>query len=267
MQGEPPITVPPLVSKKLRSAPGHVDQDILVSILVVVRRRTASHHVFLGERLAQFQSDLLEDAVTPVTEHEVALAVRRDTIKKMDVVDDVPVAHEQIQVAVVVVVGKEGAEAYKIERGLGDATVVGNVGENTVGVTPIKGVVLEVQMDRDDVQPTIAIVIGEVGAHSRLRLPILAIPDPREKRHVLELSLPVVLKEKVPHGVVGHVNIRISVVVIIAPDDSQTLAIVGHMDARLLSDVGEGSISVVTKQDARLHVIDIGMTIGLQILG
>jgi hypothetical protein len=100
-----------------------------------------------------------------------------------------------------------------------------------------------------------------------LRLPVLSIADPRFERDVGEAAAAVVAVEEIPHGVVGHVDVEIAVVVVVAPNDAQALPFLGVVDARSLRHVGKRPVALVVEEQVRHGQINMRVAVSANVPG
>ena len=216
-------------------------------------------------RAARRGGHRLED-FTGVPEQLCGLFVGLVRLQLGDVRVDVAVGREDVEPAVEVVVEEEGAE---LERPLArpfEAGRAGLVGEQEA---------LLVDEHQEGVR-----LVGEVGDEHRLlaRL-VLADIDPHcpargrqsvgdVRLHSLLLEPPPalavgdVVEQEVPHGVVGHEQVRPAVAVGVEQDHAERLADrpllgvrvrplgLGHPDARRLAHVFKGAVALVAVQAA-----------------
>src|SRR5579884_4216108 len=84
---------------------------------------------------------------------------------------------------------------------------------------------LVIQSDKDDVWPTIVIVVAKVEAHSRNECPIFSQRHPSLKGNFLEFASQV-MKEKIIFGIIGHKKIRTAIVIIICHTNAHPFAYV-----------------------------------------
>ena len=88
-------------------------------------------------------------------------------------------------------------------------------------------------------------VVAYSDAHVGLRGPVGAERDAGRKSNVGEFAVTVALVQVTGLAVVADQKIELAVVVEVAPDCSQAIAMFGVTDAGTFRDVGEGSVMVV----------------------
>ena len=96
---------------------------------------------------------------------------------------------------------------------------------------------LELVIGHDEIETAVSVVVGELGAHTGARLAVAAHRDTRRQRHFAEAPLPLVVKQKVRHRIVGDEHIRQPVIVVIADGDAKTVADNFAMPASALTSV------------------------------
>jgi hypothetical protein len=95
----------------------------------------------------------------------------------------------------------------------------------------------------------VAIDVSHIGAHPGQRPALGAHRDSGPKTNLFENSLPLVMEKKVGYGIIGDVDIRQSVVIVVPKDDTESVA-VRAVNIGLFRDIGKGTIAVVVIQDA-----------------
>ena len=166
------------------------------------------------------------------------------------VVDDVAVDDRQIQVAVVVEVEERDAEADERQRGRPEAALHRGVGEDAAAVVAEQAVRLELVVGHDEIEPSVAVVVGELGAHAGARLAVARHRDARREADLGEAAAALVVEEEVRHRVVGHEHVGQPVVVVVADGHAEAVADV-RGDAGGGADVGEDALAVVAVEHAR----------------
>ena len=81
-----------------------------------------------------------------------------------------PLARNEIDEAVVVVVEELQSPAAQQPRRLRDAVRIGDVGEELVAVVPVEREHLLIDVGDEQVLPAVAVDVGGVDAHARARL-------------------------------------------------------------------------------------------------
>src|SRR5687767_7936194 len=123
---------------------------------------------------------------------------------------------------------------------------------------------LLVQIRDNDIEQSIAIHVGHIRSHSSQRPSFGADRGAGPKANFVENPLALVVKQEVGDGVIGNVNVRPSIVVIVSEDNAEAVS-VSSIDAGLLADVRERAVGVVTVQDVGKTLVDVGMTVGANV--
>ena len=133
-----------------------------------------------------------------------------------------PIGDEKVEVSIVVVIEKAGAEADIEVTFFTEMCFVNHVRKRPIAVVPIKGIGLMREVGNEEIQKPIAIVIPCINAHARLCHAVKAISAARGQRDVCERAIPIVVKEVVWGIIVGDVEVWMAIIVEIGSDDAQT---------------------------------------------
>ena len=125
--------------------------------------------------------------------------------------------------------------------------------------------VFEVEVGHEDVEEPVVVEITPVGSHAGLGLAICAEGDAAEQAVLDEPAVPVVAVQEVPRRVVGHVGVGVAIVVVVAEDDAEPLAVERVRHASLCGDVRECAVAGVQEQGVLGGVVDVGVAIGAQV--
>src|SRR5205823_3168160 len=118
-----------------------------------------------------------------------------------------------------------------------------------IGELPIMVVVKEVvgvirKIGFHDVGPSIAIIVGCIKAHTGLFAAIRAVCNASRCADFGEPAFAVVVVQLAGSGIVSHIKIEATVLVIIKPQNAE--AVVGvWIDVQFLGDVGKSSVTIV----------------------
>ena len=198
-----------------------------------------------GEAWPRLTSDLGESSAAGVSEQQLALRFGGAWPDVAGTVHDVAVDDAEIEIAVVVVVEEDGAEADVGQRRRADAARKRHVLEQPLAEISKERVRFEFVIRHDEIQVAVTVVVAEVGAHACPRHPVAGHRDARRAVPTsAEVAAALVVKQEVRRRVVGHEQVHPSVVVIVAEDDAQPVAAMVE-DAGLPADVGESSVAVV----------------------
>ena len=166
------------------------------------------------------------------------------------IVHDVAVDDAKIEVAVVVVVEEDRAEADERQRRSADSARKRHVLEQPLAEISKERMRLELMIRHDQIQVAVTVVVAEVGAHACPRHPVAGHRDARARATLREAAAALVVIQEVRHRVVGHEQIQPSVVVIVAEDNPEPVAAV-IVNTRLPADVRKGSVAVVAVENVR----------------
>ena len=164
-------------------------------------------------------------------------------------VHDVAVDDAKIEIAVVVVVEEDRAEADVGQRRSADSARKRHVLEQPLAEISKERMRFELVIRHDEIQVAVTVVVAEVGAHACPRHPVAGHRDARRQGHFREAAAALVVIQEVRRRVVGHEQVHPSVVVIVAEDSPEPVAAV-IVDTRLPADVGKSSIAVVAVENA-----------------
>src|SRR6516225_10621659 len=96
------------------------------------------------------------------------------------------------------------------------------------------------------------IVVAKIHSHRSLSAAVTAQRASAEHAHVSERSIVIVAVKVVRRGVVGHIQIRPAVIVIVAPHRTKAVIQVGVVHARLLGHILKGSVTTIAKEKMAL---------------
>ena len=111
----------------------------------------------------------------------------------------------------------------------------------------VAGVVREIGFE--DVEPAIAVVVGNSDAHAGLLMTAVAVGAIGHDGDIGKCAVMVVLKQDAGLGIDGDIDIRPAIVVEVIGDGSDGIARAGLENAGLLRNVGEGPIAIVVIED------------------
>ena len=111
----------------------------------------------------------------------------------------------------------------------------------------IAGIVGEVGLE--DIEPAVAVVVGDGNSHSGLLVAVLAVSASRHDGDVRESSIVIVVEQDAGFRVDCDVNIGPAVVIEIRRQCGDGIAWTGFEDARLFRNVGESAVAVVVEEN------------------
>src|SRR5260370_7099624 len=107
---------------------------------------------------------------------------------------------------------------------LANSTGVAGIGEGAVSVVLVEGVALIRQVSYHKVRPTVVIVVGEIHTHASIGTPVYVNRDFGVEPDVFESAVPLVVIEKLVHGVVSNKDIDMPIPIIVGKPYAQSLS-------------------------------------------
>jgi hypothetical protein len=101
------------------------------------------------------------------------------------------------------------------------------VREQPVAEIPEQAVCLEVEIGDDEIGAAVSVVVARVDAHARPRLAVGRDGDAGAKRRLYETESVHVAEQKVWDAVVGDIDVRPGVAVVVGDDDPEAVAAIG----------------------------------------
>ena len=141
------------------------DEHVYASIVVEVPHREPAR----GKHLVEHRPGLPADVAEPssvVAEEEQRLLVFHLRRPHPDHIVWVTVGQQQVDVPVVVEVEELQAPAAEETRGVGDAVLVGDVGEDLAVAVPVQGEPLVVDVGDEEILPAVGVEIRRIDAHA-----------------------------------------------------------------------------------------------------
>ena len=117
---------------------------------------------------------------------------------------------------VVVVIQDVHAPASERARNLGKVGDHRIVIETAVTIVAEEREILVGKRRSQNIRPAVVIEVGEVRPHARKRVAVLGIGYPRRRPYFGKRSVPIVLEQELREGVVGNVDVRVAVVVVVS---------------------------------------------------
>src|SRR5215813_8941875 len=96
------------------------------------------------------------------------------------------------------------------------------------------------------------LIVPEIHSHRSLSAAVTAERGSAEHAYVGERSIVIVAVKVVRRGIVGHIQIRPAVIVIVAPHRPEAVIQVGVVHARLLGNILKSSVSTIAKEKMAL---------------
>ena len=96
------------------------------------------------------------------------------------------------------------------------------------------------------------IVIAPSHAHRSLRLACTTECDPGEHANISESSVMIVVVQVIGRGIIGYKQIGPAVIVVVTPDDTKAVVLVGVADSSLLRNFLESAVAFVVEEEIAL---------------
>src|SRR5579884_1035208 len=212
------------VSEQLGPPSVIADENIQVSVVIAVPDGCAPADAGNGKVRAKLVAYVLENAITPIAEHQFRFSVADVLMIKLNVVENVAVHHDNVARAVVIIIHEACAEAAVMPGGITELGGESRVFKAAVAQIAIKPRLLKIEMRHHNIQPAVAGGICRVGSHARFRGAVGADSDPGEITDLLKRSVMLVMEKEVGHGVIGDEDVLPAVLVVIKRHHTQTVA-------------------------------------------
>ena len=161
------------------------------------------------------------------------------------------VGKEEVEVPVEVGVEERRAPSHPFEGRSRQPGGLGRVLEEAVAEVPVQRVAVVREVGDDEVQPAVSVVVARVHAHAGLGAAVPAERDPAEQAHAFEAAIAAVVVQEVRVRVVGDVEVRPPVVVVVGRHHAQSPGRGRILQAASIGDLCEGAVAPVL-------VVDVG---------
>src|SRR5256885_5540447 len=157
---------------------------------------------------------------------------------------DVAVDLHQVGPAVVVVIKKRATPGNIL---IVDANAGGesDIGESAVAVVAVKIASVVGEIGFKDVEPAVAIVVGNRNAHAGLLMAVVAICAAGQNCDVRKCAVAIVLKKNAGLRIHGNINVRPAVIVEIVGDRGNGIAASRFQNAGFFGNVGKSAVAVI----------------------
>ena len=194
----------------------------------------------------------LDELAPDVSIEQIPLRVALTGRQLLELGVEVAVGDEKIEPAVVVVVEEGGAEAEQWPHDAVEAGTSRDIGEQPVTFVAIEGVYVFGEIGHEEIEITVVVVVAAVHPHAGLRSAIIRVGDPRSHADLDKVPVAVISVQLVGLGVVGHIDVQISVGIEISERDPKAgISSVGY--PRLDAHIGESAVGIVPVQTVRLR--------------
>ena len=97
--------------------------------------------------------------------------------------------------------------------------------EGSISFIAIQRVGFKFQIGNDQVQLSISVIIPKVRTHARLWPTISVISSTGTESDVFEGSIPFIVVKEVGHGIIGHKDVDVPIVIVVCYDNSQSFSL------------------------------------------
>ena len=248
---------PAVIAKQGRPAVEIVHSDVHVSVVVVVGEGRPPAGPTFRQGAAQSRGHVLELAVAQVSKHQFGLGKRDINRILVHLRVHVSVGHKQVFPTVVVVIEEGGPPSQQAPAGESDSCCVTDVAEDTAPEVAVQRVVVVGEVGDVEVEEAVVVIVAQCHAHPRLSLAVFIVSGAGQHADLPERSIPLVLKQKVCHRIVGDIQVQVAVVIEIAPDRAQAIGR-RHRHSRGTSHIREGAVTVVVIEHVRCREQALG---------
>ena len=190
-QLDPILQIAAVVAQQGRDVIHIQNQRIDVPVIVIISESRAPTGESLADSGPHFCGNILELAFAQILVYEARILECLTDVVAVNFGIDVPVDLHNIRPTVIVVIQKSAAPRHVLvvdphagrERHVAEGSVA-------VVVIQVAGVVGKISLE--NVEPSVAIVIGHADAHARLLVAIFAVRHAGNHRHIRECAVMIV---------------------------------------------------------------------------
>ena len=168
-------------------------------------------------------------------------------MQQLNVVQDMPVDHNQVQKSVPVEVAETSSEAAEEICGIPETRVVGRIDKIPVPGVSVEAVVFMIKVSNINIGQTITVVVSHIHSHTRFGNAVLTVGNSRFQASFVELPVPIVKIEKVSNAVIGDEGIDVAVEIQIRQSYPEGFAF-RQIDIGRPGDVLKGSVTIISIQ-------------------
>src|SRR5271156_6269931 len=174
------------------------------------------------------QGHIVKFAIVVVAIQNLPLQVRSIRGGLVNLGVNVAIGHENIRPSIVIEVEEPDSPPNKF-RISSDPRSKGIVVKGAVAAIAIEGAGVGVEVRLNDIEESVAIVVSGSDSHATLFAAVFAEANTRQAAHLGEGAVAVVMKEERSGGIVGYVDIRPTIVVVVEDQRREPeVAIGGH---------------------------------------
>src|ERR1019366_7180302 len=124
----------------------------------------------------------------------------------------------------------------------------GDVAESPIAQVAVEGVGVTREVGLEDVEVTVAVIIGGSRSHARMFPAILVDGEARGEADLLKRPVSLVVEVQTGRRIAGHKEVGPSIVIEVAGQDGEAIILARSLDAGLFGHVGKVAVTVVVVQ-------------------
>ena len=216
---------PAFVAEKLCVFPIIADQKILPTVVVVIAHREPPPHMLRPKIFPLRACHVHKPRLAHVPVQRLFLFIRYFRMMQRNVVENMPVDHQQIAPAIIIKIEKSRPKRTVQNIGLSHSGRDREIRESSVAVIAVQPVQLEIQVADKQVQQPVVHHVRRIRAHSRFGAPVFAETNIRFARRIAKGPVTIVQVQKIPLRIVGDENIRPAIAIQIGQHHCQALPV------------------------------------------
>src|SRR6267378_7894245 len=247
-KSDPAISRTGRIHQKARLPVNIVDDDGELTIVPQIAHRQAARGRSGVNSGSCLRRDVGESGIAIVVVKKAWFHVSATQVKLVDLRIDVSVGEDEVGPTVIVEVEKHGPPA-QILRMRTESGSEGNVRKKSLTIVAVKGRGVIGEVGFKNIQPAVAVVIGDGGAHSRLFSAILVERNSSSYSNVGKGAIAIVAIEDAWSTIAGNVDIRPAIIVKIEGGNAHRVMSIGLADVSLACDIREGPVTPILIQN------------------
>ena len=160
------------------------------------------------------------------------------------------IGNKEVLPAIVVKIQKPRAPLHVFVRDRTEASLVGNIFKAS-SIVVIESTVILSEVRDQKVQPAVVIIVAHSDTHGRLSPSLPVDRTSGFKGDFFKRSVTFVAPEKIGDGVICHVNVRPSVVVVIDPSHAKPVGPIGIACPHLTANLSKFSATFIVIKEVR----------------
>src|SRR5713226_6473839 len=161
---------------------------------------------------------------------------------------DMSVGEDEIGPAIIVKVKKHGAPA-QVLRMQTESRGEGNIRKDSFTVIAVQGRRVIGEVGLKNIQPSVAVVIGDGCSHARLLAAIFVECYPSHHRNIGESSIVIVVIKDAWGTIAGYVDIRPAIIVKVEGGNAEGIVSTGLVYVSLGGNIREGPVTAILIQN------------------